>query len=82
MDWSFGLEPWSGVLEWILGVEPWSEMLELKRNIKSGGKMVSFERSHSKPCNKCITHINNVNRWLISVTYPILVQFIHLLHTL
>ena len=33
MDWSLGLEPWSGVLEWILGVELWSEMLECKRNI-------------------------------------------------
>ena len=32
MDWSLGLEPWSGVLEWILGVELWSEMLETKRN--------------------------------------------------
>ena len=39
MDWSLGLEPWSGVLEWILGVEPWSEMLEHKRNIYSGGKI-------------------------------------------
>ena len=39
MDWSLGLEPWSGVLEWILGVEPWSEMLERKRNIYSGGKI-------------------------------------------
>ena len=24
MDWSLGLESWSGVLEWILGVEPWN----------------------------------------------------------
>ena len=39
MDWSLGLEPWSGVLEWILGVEPWSEMLESKRNIYSCGKI-------------------------------------------
>ena len=39
MDWSIGLEPWSGVLEWNLGVEPWSEMLERKRNIYSGGKI-------------------------------------------
>ena len=39
MDWSLGLEPWSGVLEWIHGVEPWSEMLERKRNINSGGKI-------------------------------------------
>ena len=39
MDWSLGLEPWSGVLEWILGVELWSEMLERKRNIYSGGKI-------------------------------------------
>ena len=38
MDWSLGLEPWSGVLEWILG-ELWSEMLECKRNIYSGGKI-------------------------------------------
>ena len=39
MDWSLGLEPWSGVLEWIHGVEPWSEMLERKRNIYSGVKI-------------------------------------------
>ena len=39
MDWSLGLEPWSGVLEWILGVEPWSEMLERKINIYSGGRI-------------------------------------------
>ena len=26
MDWSLGLEPWSGVLEWILGMELWSEI--------------------------------------------------------
>ena len=39
MDWSRGLEPWSGVLEWILGVELWSEMLECKRNIYSGSKI-------------------------------------------
>ena len=37
MDWSLGLEPWSGVFEWILGVELWSEMLERDRNIYSGG---------------------------------------------
>ena len=42
MDWSLGLEPWSGVLEWILGVEFWSEMLERKRNIYSGGKIGLF----------------------------------------
>ena len=35
MEWSLGLEPWSGVLEWIFGVE----MLERKRNINSGGKI-------------------------------------------
>ena len=39
MDWSLGLEPWSGVLEWILGVEPWKEILEHKRNIYSGCKI-------------------------------------------
>ena len=39
MEWSLGLEPWSGVLEWILGVEHWSEMLDGKRNIYSGGKI-------------------------------------------
>ena len=37
MDWSLGLEPWSGVFEWILGVELWSEMLQRDRNIYSGG---------------------------------------------
>ena len=37
MDWSLGLESWSGVFEWILGVELWSEMLERDRNIYSGG---------------------------------------------
>ena len=42
MDWSLGLEPWSGVLEWILGVELWSEMLERKRHIYSGGKIGHF----------------------------------------
>ena len=39
MEWSLGVEPWSGVLEWIFGVEPWSEMLKRKRNINSGGKI-------------------------------------------
>ena len=39
MEWSLGLEPWSGVSEWNFGVETWSEMLERKRNIKSGGKI-------------------------------------------
>ena len=39
MDWSLGLESWSGVLEWILGVEPWSDVLERKRNIYSCGKI-------------------------------------------
>ena len=39
MDWSLGLEPWSGVFEWILGVELWSEMLERDRNIYSCGKV-------------------------------------------
>ena len=37
MDWSLGLEPWSGVFEWILGVGLRSEMLERDRNIYSGG---------------------------------------------
>ena len=39
MEWSLGLEPWSGVLEWIFGVEPWSEMLDRNRNINYGGKI-------------------------------------------
>ena len=39
MDWSLGLESWSGVLEWILGVEPCREMLKRKRNIYSGSKI-------------------------------------------
>ena len=40
MDWSLGLEPWSGVLEWILGVEPCSKMMERKRNIYLVVKLV------------------------------------------
>ena len=32
MDWSLGVESWSGVLEWILGVEPWSEILIVSEN--------------------------------------------------
>ena len=32
MDWSLGLELWSGVLEWILGVEPWSEISSVTEN--------------------------------------------------
>ena len=32
MEWSLGLESWSGVLEWILGVEPWSEILNVTEN--------------------------------------------------
>ena len=32
MDWSLGLESWSGVLEWILGVEPWSEISSVTEN--------------------------------------------------
>ena len=43
MNWSLGLEPWSGVFEWILGVELWSEMLERKRN--SADKICLFERT-------------------------------------
>ena len=57
MNWSLGLEPWSGVLEWILGAEPWSEMLERKRNIYSGGKTGLY----SETFNKCITRISNGN---------------------
>ena len=30
---------------------------------------------HSETCNKCITRIRNGNKWLISVTYQLLVQF-------
>ena len=36
MDWSLGLEPWSGVLEWILGVEPWSKIFGGKENSNLG----------------------------------------------
>ena len=32
MDWSLGMESWSGVLEWILGAEPWSEILSVTEN--------------------------------------------------
>ena len=70
MDWSLGLETWSGVSEWILGVEPWSEMLERKRNIYSGGKIGShLNGQHCETCNKCITRISNGNKRLFSVTY-------------
>ena len=53
MDWSHGLEPWSGFFN--LGVEPWSEMLERRRNIYSCG----LNGLYSKTCNKCMTHISN-----------------------
>ena len=39
MEWSLGLEPWSGALVCVFGVEPWSEILERKRNINSGDKI-------------------------------------------
>ena len=58
-------------------MELWSEMLERERSMYSGG--LAF---NSETRKKCITRISNGNKWLISVTYPLLVQFTHLLHIL
>ena len=41
MEWSHGLETWSGVLEWKFGVEPWSEFLSVKENLILVVKFVS-----------------------------------------
>ena len=49
MEWSHGLESWNGVMEWSTGMNSWSGTLN---------------GSHSETCNKCITHINNGNKWL------------------
>ena len=38
MNWSLGLEQWSGVLEWILGVESWTETLEWNRQSNADGE--------------------------------------------
>ena len=35
MDWSLGLEPWSGVLEWIFGTDSWCQILEWNRKLNS-----------------------------------------------
>ena len=39
MNWSLGLEPWSGVLEWNLGVKCWS----VRETFILVVKLVSFE---------------------------------------
>ena len=39
MDWSLGLESWSGVLEWILEVEPWNAANVLALCILCSGVM-------------------------------------------
>ena len=58
MDWSHGVEYWSGFLEWNIG----SEMLKQKRNINSAGKKMSrLNGRHSETCYKRITHISNAN---------------------
>ena len=41
MDWSLGLEPWSGVLEWNFGVKCWRE----RETFILVVKLVSFERT-------------------------------------
>ena len=60
MDWSLGLESWSGVLEWILGVEPWSEILSVMENSVLVVKFVLVANvPHHKMCNKCINCTSN-----------------------
>ena len=48
MDWSLGLESWSGVLEWIIGVKPWSEILSVTENSILVVKFVRGEHTPSQ----------------------------------
>ena len=53
MDWSLGLESWSGVLEWILGVEQWSEILSVTEN---SIMVVTFVSGRTYAITKCVTN--------------------------
>ena len=57
MDWSLGLESWSGVLEWILGVEPWSEILYGTEN---SILVVKFVSGRTYTITKCATNAETV----------------------
>ena len=52
MDWSHGLESWSGVLEWILRVEDWKEIFDCNRKLYSGDTI--YLGANGKTCNHCI----------------------------
>ena len=73
MDWSLGLESWSGVLEWNLGVESWSEILSVVENSIS---VVTFVSGQTYPIIKCIKmyklyelRISNRNEPFVSFTH-------------
>ena len=53
MDWSLGLESWSGVLEWILGVESWGEILRATEN---SILVVKFVSGRTNAITKCVTN--------------------------
>ena len=54
MDWNFGLESWSGLLERNLGNVEWHSKLN------SGGEIyLRVNIHHHKMCNICITHTSN-----------------------
>ena len=53
MNWSLGLESWSGVLEWILGVEPWTEIFNVTEN---SILVVKYVSGRTYVIIKCVTN--------------------------